>query len=121
MESETLGESCILEVLFAVLLGLIGVIINKVGKFYILGMFSVKRDRSVLINVLTIAPFGYIRIISIVVSLLVPGSCALICVLIDIPMVQKFTFITLMLSCVAPNIVNAATVEVSVDFIYFSL
>lgn len=49
---------------------------------------------------------------SIVVFFLGPGICALICVLINIPVVQKLTFVILMLSCVAPNVINAAIVEI---------
>lgn len=48
----------------------------------------------------------------IVISLVATGACGLICVLTNIPLLQNAAFITLMLSCVAPNIVNAATVEV---------
>lgn len=37
LEVETLEESFTLEILFAVSLGIIGLVINRVGKFYILG------------------------------------------------------------------------------------
>lgn len=41
-----------------------------------------------------------------------PGVAGLICVLTNIPLIQNATFIVLMLSAVAPNIMNAAIVEV---------
>lgn len=37
LEAETLEESFTLEILFAACLGIIGVVINRVGKFPILG------------------------------------------------------------------------------------
>lgn len=47
-----------------------------------------------------------------VVTLIITGASGLVCVLTNIPLLQNGAFVTLMLSSVAPNIVNAATVEV---------
>lgn len=47
-----------------------------------------------------------------VVTLILTGASGLVCVFTNIPLLQNGAFIMLMLSSVAPNVVNAATVEV---------
>lgn len=48
----------------------------------------------------------------IVTFLIGPGICGIVCVLIEVPLIQKITFVILMLSCVAPNVINAAIIDV---------
>ncbi|XP_055326017.1 synaptic vesicle glycoprotein 2B-like isoform X1 [Sitodiplosis mosellana] len=82
LELATLEQGIVLEVLFAVGFMVIGLIINKVGKFPILFFI-----------------------------LIVSGSSGIACMLTNIPVVQVYLLITLMCSGIAVNIVNSATVE----------
>ncbi|XP_055304610.1 synaptic vesicle glycoprotein 2B-like [Sitodiplosis mosellana] len=82
LELTTLEQGVVLEVLFASGFAVIGLIINKVGKFPIL-----------------------------FVILIISGSGGILCMSIDIPVVQKYSFIALMCAGIAVNIVNSATVE----------
>ncbi|XP_055309491.1 synaptic vesicle glycoprotein 2B-like isoform X2 [Sitodiplosis mosellana] len=82
LELATLEQGIVLEFLFALGFAVIGLIINKVGKFPIL-----------------------------FVILIVSGSGGILCMNTDIPVVQIYSFIALMCAGIAVNIVNSATVE----------
>lgn len=95
------------EVLYAICFLVIGLLINRVGKFPILCEF--KRSNHLLI-------YKNINLLStcfeIVAALVVPGSCGIICAITDIPLLQIAAFITVMLSGVCPHVIGAATVEI---------
>ncbi|XP_031629334.1 synaptic vesicle glycoprotein 2B-like isoform X2 [Contarinia nasturtii] len=83
IELETLKNGLTLEILFAVGFAVIGLIIHKVGKFPILFTISI-----------------------------VCGSCGIVCMLTDIPVIQIYSFIILLCAGWGMNVVNSATVEI---------
>lgn len=105
---ETLEQGLTLEIVYAGFLLLIGIIVNKVGLFSILCKDSSWTSRPI-IDLNSFIPFISLKL---VVSLIVPGICGFVCMFTNIPLLQVVAFIGLMLACIAPNVINAATVEI---------
>ncbi|XP_031629336.1 synaptic vesicle 2-related protein-like isoform X4 [Contarinia nasturtii] len=83
LELATLEQGIILEFLYAAAFAVIGIVINKVGKFPILLFIT-----------------------------FVSGMGGIFCMLTNIHVVQVYSFIALMCAGIAVNVVNASTVEI---------
>lgn len=116
LELETIQQAIILETLYALGFGLIGLLINRVGKFPILCEFFLyfiifhfnyffKKQSNLNTNEYELYHS------ELVVLLVGTGITGYVCMLSDIPIVQVSAFIILMASGMAPNIVNASIVD----------
>lgn len=109
LENATLGQSLMLEVLFATGFALTGLLINKVGKFPILCKFELR----LLIKFVLIEAIFYICFHFEIVFILVgTGFCGIFCTITSIPILQIGFYIVMLTCSICANIVNAATVEI---------
>lgn len=109
LETEMLGQGLILESCYTVGFIVIGLLINRIGKFPILCMFlHFAGPLSLIWELFSMNLFQFFTVFILVVS----GSGGILCILSDIPLVQIGSFIALMCCAIAGNIVNAATVDI---------
>lgn len=104
LETETLQQSISMEIFFAIGFALVGYLVNSVGKFPVLCKKFIYKFIHLYFKAIGIFD-------SIVVVFSGCGACGIICMLTNIPIIQICCFMVLMMSGLATNVVNAATVE----------
>lgn len=110
LELSTLENGIVLEIAFGLGHVLVGLLINKVGKFPIIcksiyNLFIYLRQRLRRVNIFCDFFFESVFI------LFVCGLSGIGCMLTDVPALQIYFFISLLTSGVATNVVSSATVE----------
>lgn len=106
MELDTIEQGIIAEALCALIFIVIGLLINRIGKFLILGKFSyffLTWDQQ------AVELFIFSQLVTL---LTISGVSGVLCVFTDIPQLSTSLFIALLLCGNAVNVVNAATVEI---------
>lgn len=93
--------------MYALGFAVIGLLINRVGKFPILCKWDIYLILELCNRIILFLNFFYKTVFVLVVS----GLGGIACMLTDIPIVQIYGFIALMCSGMGVNIVNSATVE----------